>query len=167
MNPGLLYTLITGLSASVLTRPRAFPIRLLAPPIFTIAGLRYFLPKTYHNLRSYLSDAEDAHFPEFAASHDRFNASLSTHWEMLKSRVEGVTGQAQNLGGRVREGVEGATGLRLGNVAKAVEAKQAETEKDIGAVGPVKRVGVVVEQKPVAEVVAPVDSTPAGSKRIV
>jgi len=163
LTPGLIYVLISGLTASVLTRTRSLPLRFLSPPFFTLAAMPYFLPKTSHKIRSYLSDVEDEYFPGFAAQHDQFLANASTHTQQFLSRFGRVGEGAKGLGQRAVEGVENATGLKVGEAVRRGQ-ERVEREKEKGhEVLPleVKTVGYVVEQKPVAEIVVPVAPTPA------
>ena len=123
----------------------------------------FFLPKTSHNVRSYLSDVEDTHFPAFAARHDQFVANATTHTGMLLDRFGRVGEDASRWGQRAVEGVGTATGLRVGEavrkeqekVEKVKERLERETQP-----AQVERVGYVVEQRPVAEVVVPVAPSP-------
>lgn len=184
MTPGIIYVLVAGLTGSVLTRTRAFPLRFLAPPTFALAALPYFLPKTAHNLRDYISEFEDNNMPEFAAQHDQFNSNLELHWQMIKDRLHGVGHEARQLSSKAAQSVESATGLRVADAARRGrqelhEAKHRVSEATTSLrerahfpvttpeptpapVQPVlyEKVGTVVEQKPIAEIVVPV-ATPA------
>lgn len=126
LNPGIIYVLVAGLTGSVLTRTRSFPVRFLAPPLFAAAALPYFLPKTAHNLRQYFSDLEDKHAPEFAARQDRFNHALEIHWHMTVDRLRGAGDEARQWSAKAAEGVESATGLK---VSEAVRLGQERVEK--------------------------------------
>ena len=168
LTPGIIYVLIAGLSGSVLTRTRAFPIRWLTPPLFTLAAMPYFLPKTAHNLRSYLSDVEDQYAPALAEKHDILNSRLSMHWEMAKDKLGSASEEAQGLGQRAVRGIESNTGLKIGDALKRGQDKVHEQKEKLAGgvrVGaePVKMetVGFVVETKPVAEIVAPVQADAA------
>ncbi|WVQ80733.1 hypothetical protein IAT38_002838 [Cryptococcus sp. DSM 104549] len=169
LNPGLIYVLIAGLSGSVLTRTRSLPIRFLAPPLFTLLAFPYFLPKTSHNIRSYLSAVEDKNFPEFAAKHDHIVGTGVAHWGQLWSRVGEAGEDAREWGHRAVEGVEKTTGLRLGEAVSKVEREKERLVQEKKAVAvPAQKyetVGYVVEQKPVAEVVVPVE--PVQEKKLV
>ncbi|OXC64604.1 hypothetical protein AYX13_06029 [Cryptococcus neoformans] len=165
LNPGLIYVLVAGLSGSVLSRTRSLPVRFLAPPLFTLLAFPYFLPKTSHNVRKYLSNLEDKHFPEFAARHDHFVQTGVAHWGMLWGRIEDATEDAREWGHRAVEGVERTTGLRLGEAVSKVEKEKerlVEQERQRAVAVPAQKyetVGYVVEQKPVAEIVAPMEPT--------
>jgi hypothetical protein len=141
---------------------------MLAPPLFTLAAMPYFLPKTAHNLRSYLSDVEDKYAPDLAAKHDTFNARLSMHWEMAKDKLGSASEEAHGLGQRAVKGIESQTGLKIGDALKRGQDKVHEQKERLAGgvrVGaePVKMetVGFVVETKPVAEIVAPVQANAA------
>jgi organizing structure protein 2 len=165
LTPGIIYVLIAGLSGSVLTRTRAFPVRWLTPPVFALAAMPYFLPKTSHNLRNYLSDVEDKYVPELAQRHDSVNAGLSNHWEMLKDRLGSASQKAEGWGNQAVRGIESSTGLRVGDaIKKGQEKVEQQRQKMEGGIRmpaegvKVQTVGYVVETKPVAEIVAPVSA---------
>lgn len=126
--PGLIYVLVAGLTGSVLSRTRAFPVRFLAPPTFAAVALPYFLPKTAHNLRRYISDAEDKYIPELAEKHDRFNSQLELHWHLAADKLSGAGDDARAWSAKAVEGVESATGL---SVAQAVRQGQAKVETQV------------------------------------
>lgn len=127
----------------------------------------YFLPKTSHNIRTYLSDVENELVPEFAARHDQILATASTHTEMLLRRFGRFGEHAGRLGRRAVEGVESTTGLKVG---EAVRRSQERVEKEKNRLerndmpAAVETAGYVVEQRPVAEVVVPVAPSPAREK---
>ena len=134
----------------------------------------YFLPKTSHNLRSYLSDVEDRHFPDFAASHDQLNARLGMHWDMLTSRLGSAGEDARGWGQKAVQGIEKNTGLRVGDVvSRGKEKLEAEKERikvkipvTVDGTPALETVGYVVEQRPIAEIVRPVveQSEDAGTR---
>ena len=166
LTPGIIYVLIAGLSGSVLTRTRSFPLRLLAPPLLALVAMPYFLPKTSHNLRGYLSDLEDEHFPTFANRHDQMYTQVGMHWDMLRHRLGSAGNDAKGWGSKAVEGIESSTGLRVGDIVRKGKDKvemQKERVQGRLKVGeePVQleTVGYVVETKPVAEIVAPIAST--------
>lgn len=107
----------------MLTRTRSFPVRFLAPPLFTLAAMPYFLPKTSHNIRAYLSDVEDKLAPEFAEKHDHFNSMMSMHWQMALDKLRGASSDVDGWAQRARQGVQDATGLNVGSSGSA-QAKQ-------------------------------------------
>ncbi|GHJ89446.1 hypothetical protein NliqN6_5848 [Naganishia liquefaciens] len=114
LTPGILYIGVAGLAGSVLARNRNILVRLLLPPTLLVAASPYFLPQTSANIRAYLSRVEDAHFPEFAATHRAVNAQVHDTFSSALSRVEHVSGDVGQLGGKVVSAVEEHTGLRLG-----------------------------------------------------
>ena len=57
---------------------------------------------------------EDAHFPELAATHAAVNAQVHDTFASALSRVEHVSGDVGELGGKIVHAVEEHTGLRLG-----------------------------------------------------
>lgn len=135
LTPGLIYVAVAGLTGSVLTRTRAFPIRFLAPPVFALAALPYFLPKTAHNLRQYVSDAEDKHIPEFAEKHDRFNNALELHWQLALDKLRGAGNDVNTWSNKAVESVESATGLKMAEAVRVgqerVEAATARAKREV------------------------------------
>ncbi|KAL1411425.1 hypothetical protein Q8F55_002381 [Vanrija albida] len=133
--PGLIYVAVAGLTGSVLTRTRAFPIRFLAPPVFAAIALPYFLPKTAHNLRQYISDAEDKHIPEFAEKHDRINSALELHWQLALDKLRGAGNDVSTWSNKAVEGVESATGLKMAEAVRVgqerVEAATARAKREV------------------------------------
>lgn len=164
LTPGIIYVLISGLTASVFTRTRSLPLRFLSPPLFTLAAMPLFLPKTSHSIRTYLSDVEDEYFPDFAAGHDQFLANATTNTGQFLDRFGRVGEEAKGLGRRAVKGVENATGLKVGEAVRRgqerVEREKERLERD-PHVGQVEMVGYVVEQRPVAEIVVPVAESPS------
>lgn len=176
LTPGIIYVLVAGLTGSVLTRTRAFPLRFLAPPTFALVALPYFLPKTAHNLRTYVSNLEDKYTPEFATKHDEFNANLELHWQLIQDRLHGVGHEARQWSSKAAQGVESATGLRVSDAARRGRQELHEAKSKVaqataslrekaqpeGAVvaEPVaervvfEKVGTLVEETPIAEIVA-------------
>ncbi|TXT08986.1 hypothetical protein VHUM_02460 [Vanrija humicola] len=135
LTPGLIYVAVAGLTGSVLTRTRSFPVRFLAPPVFALAALPYFLPKTAHNLRQYVSDAEDKHFPEFAEKHDRINNALELHWQLALDKLRGAGQDVSAWSDKAVESVESATGLKMAEAVRVgqerVEAAAARAKQEV------------------------------------
>jgi organizing structure protein 2 len=125
----------------------------------------YFLPKTSHNIRQYLSALEDRHFPEFAARHDQIMATSESHFEMLKDRVGGASKEVENWSKSAVEGIEKGTGLKVGDVVRRGQEAAGKVRNELEAKVPgegvkMEKVGYVVEQRPVAELVRPVSAAP-------
>lgn len=126
----------------------------------------YFLPKTSHNIRQYLSELEDRHFPEFAARHDQIMATSESHLGMLKDRVGGASKEVGNWSKSAVEGIERGTGLKVGDVVRRGQEAAGKVRNELEAKLPaegvkMEKVGYVVEQRPVAELVRPVAAAPA------
>jgi organizing structure protein 2 len=96
--------------------------------------MNYFLPKTSHNLSSYLSSLERAHAPTLADTHEQVNQRLASTtvaardvWDNSRSKtarsVERAVSKLQDRTGlKLRE----AVGWGQGAIAKAeAEAKDA------------------------------------------
>ncbi|WWC89226.1 uncharacterized protein L201_004144 [Kwoniella dendrophila CBS 6074] len=181
LNPGLIYVLIAGLSGSVLTRTRSLPIRFISPPLFTLLASPYFLPKTSHNIRKYLSDFEDENFPDFAKKHDHFIQTGLAHTQMTINKIKDYKDDVKDFSSKQLENLENQTGLQLNQnvisskIHNELSKLQNKNNSTISSTTPnntispeksplpttqttteYERIGYVVEQKPVAEVVVPV-----------
>lgn len=116
LTPGLLYVGVSALTGSILARNRSIFMRFLLPPTLLLISFDHFLPKTYHNLSSYLGTLEDKYLPAVAEKHDIANAHTSMTWERIKDATR--DGRA-TLGGGVEKVVHKAqdtTGLKFTEV---------------------------------------------------
>ncbi|KAG8899336.1 hypothetical protein FRC00_001579 [Tulasnella sp. 408] len=129
MTPGLLYVGVATLTASVIGRRRSLPVRLVLPPVFFAASLAYFLPKTSHNVSSYLSSLEETYFPGFAAQHTELNKNVSeTVSSTLKSYAKAKHAASDGIR-QARQQLEQHTGLKVAGVEEVdVDGKLKETE---------------------------------------
>jgi len=88
-------------------------MRLALPPTLLLLSFDHFLPKTYHNLSSYLGSLEDKYLPTVADKHDTAKAHTAMTWERIKDATK--DGRA-TLGGGVENVVHKAqdtTGLKF------------------------------------------------------
>ncbi|RPD54981.1 hypothetical protein L226DRAFT_509315 [Lentinus tigrinus ALCF2SS1-7] len=112
LTPGILYVGVATLTGSVLARNRIF-WRLTLPPALLILSLNHFLPKTSHNVSSYLGSLEETHFPTLAEKHEIAKAHSAMTWERVKDATqngrETFSEGVANLVGKVEE----TTGLKL------------------------------------------------------
>ncbi|RDX51735.1 hypothetical protein OH76DRAFT_1463125 [Lentinus brumalis] len=112
LTPGILYVGVATLTGSVLARNRIF-WRLTLPPALFILSLNHFLPKTSHNVSSYLGSLEETHFPTLAEKHEIAKAHTAMTWERVKDATqngrETFSEGVATLVGKVEE----ATGLKL------------------------------------------------------
>ena len=90
------------------------PVRFLLPPVFLIASARHFLPKTTHNLSSYLGSLEDKYFPTLAEKHGIANAHGAMTWQRVKDATEEGRKQTEKLASSAVDKVQELTGLKLG-----------------------------------------------------
>lgn len=113
LTPGILYVGVSALTGSILSRGRFLPTRLLLPPIFFFATLNHFLPKTSHNISSYVSELEERYAPGLKEKHDIANAHTRMTWERAKKATrDGREGLGRTTEGLV-ERIQAATGLKL------------------------------------------------------
>jgi MICOS complex subunit MIC26 len=87
--------------------------RLLLPPTLLVLSMNHFLPKTSHNISSYLGQLEDTHFPALAEKHAIANAHTAMTWDRAKE----ATASGRETFGRGLESllsrVQESTGLKL------------------------------------------------------
>lgn len=124
LNPGLLYTGISALTTSVLTRSRALPIRILLPPAALASAFAYFLPGTASRVGSYAEELEDRYVPRFGEIRRTSVAHSGIAWERAKG---GAAAGRESLNNGVKgivESIEQGTGLNLKAMGWAQETKQ-------------------------------------------
>jgi organizing structure protein 2 len=124
LNPGLLYTGISALTTSVLTRSRALPIRILLPPAALASAFAYFLPGTASRVGSYAEELEDRYVPRFGEIRKTSVAHSGIAWERAK---DGAAAGRESLNNGVKgivESIEQGTGLNLKAMGWAQEAKK-------------------------------------------
>ena len=134
LTPGLLYVGVSALTGSILARNRSMFVRFALPPTLLLLSFDHFLPKTYHNLSSYLGTLEDKYFPAVAEKHDIAKAHTAITWERIKDATR--DGRA-TLGGSVEKVVHKAqdtTGLKFAEAlgwGKGVSDKALVAAKEI------------------------------------
>ncbi|KAG2139835.1 apolipo protein O-domain-containing protein [Suillus bovinus] len=124
LNPGLLYTGISALTTSVLTRSRALPIRILLPPAALCSAFAYFLPGTASRVGAYAEELEDRYVPRFGEIRRTSVAHSGIAWERAK---EGATAGRESVNKGVKsivESIEQGTGLNLKAMGWAQEVKK-------------------------------------------
>lgn len=137
LTPGILYVGVATLTGSIVTRNRILPTRLFIPPLLLILSLNHFLPKTSHNLSSYVSELEERYAPGLKEKHEIANAHTRMTWERAKEAThdgrESLGKATESLVGRIQE----ATGLKLretlGWGEQAVEKAESEIIKAVNA----------------------------------
>jgi len=113
LTPGLLYVGVSALTGSILARNRSMFLRFALPPTLLLLSFDHFLPKTYHNLSSYLGSLEDKYLPVVAEKHDTAKAHTAMTWGRIRDATE--DGRA-TLGSGVENAVhraQDATGLKF------------------------------------------------------
>jgi organizing structure protein 2 len=111
--------------------------------------------------------------PELAREHDRLNARVGSLWNQSVNTVSGAGEQAKGWSKKAVQTVEDTTGLRVGeSIRKAQEVAAGEVKKRVEEAKmlrekKVETVGYVVEQKPVAEIVRPVEGEQKPVSRVI
>ncbi|KAI0659863.1 apolipo protein O-domain-containing protein [Cubamyces menziesii] len=170
LTPGILYVGVATLTGSVLARNRIF-WRLMLPPALLLLSLNHFLPKTTHNVSTYLGELEEKHFPTFAEKHEIAKQHSAMTWERVKDATqngrETFSRSVATLVGKVEE----TTGLKLRETLGWREStlKNVETKtREIAATSrkSVAQVADAVEAK-AAEAVEEVEQKVEETKRLV
>ncbi|KAF8439759.1 apolipo protein O-domain-containing protein [Boletus edulis BED1] len=113
LNPGLLYTGVSALTASVVVRSRALPVRFLLPPLSFVGAFAYFLPRTAGRVGGWMEELEGTYAPRAGEIRQTSVAHTRMALGMLGDKYrEGREGLEKGVG-RVVEGIESGTGLRL------------------------------------------------------
>jgi len=124
LNPGLLYTGISALTTSVLTRSRALPTRILLPPAALVGAFAYFLPGTASRVGAYAGELEDRYVPRVGEIRRTSIAHSGIAWERAK---EGAAAGRESVNKSVKsvvESIEQGTGLKLKAMGWAQEVKE-------------------------------------------
>lgn len=119
LTPGLLYVGVATLAGSIFTRYRAFPIRLLTPPIALVASLTYFNPQLARNLGTYYTELEHKYAPALTEQRRQWQSKGE---QVLKDTTKGVRELKDKTEQGVRSGlqtVEEQTGLKVADVVAA------------------------------------------------
>ncbi|KAF8838563.1 hypothetical protein BDN67DRAFT_971335 [Paxillus ammoniavirescens] len=115
LNPGLLYTGVSALTASILVRSRSLPTRFVLPPLSLLGAFAYFLPRTAGRVGDWVEELEDKYVPRIGEIRRTSIAHTGMAWEMLgdkfKDGKEGLGRGARS----VVDGIESSTGLKLGD----------------------------------------------------
>lgn len=96
--------------------PGSLPIRLISPPLFFLASINYFLPKTSHNLALYYKEVEAAHLPP--AVKEQREALVNSTRGLWSKGEEQAHVAAKKVEGGWKEGlakVQEGTGLKVGS----------------------------------------------------
>ncbi|KAG1738011.1 apolipo protein O-domain-containing protein [Suillus lakei] len=124
LNPGLLYTGISALTTSVLTRSRALPTRILLPPTALVGAFMYFLPGTASRVGAYAEELEDRYVPRIGEIRRTSVAHSGIAWERAK---EGTAAGRESVSKGVKnvvESIEQGTGLNLKAMGWAQEVRK-------------------------------------------
>ncbi|KAI0045229.1 hypothetical protein FA95DRAFT_1495709 [Auriscalpium vulgare] len=163
LTPGLLYVGVASLTGSILARNRFILTRLVLPPALFFFSLDYFLPKTSHNLSSYLGSLEDTYLPTLAQKHEVANAHSAMTWERVKDA--GASGRAsleEGVGSVVRK-VQELTGLKVEETLGRGKAIALEARREVES----KAHGVLKEAEKVVHTEQVTDKKAEEGKRLV
>ncbi|KAJ9474410.1 MICOS subunit MIC26 [Pseudozyma hubeiensis] len=124
LTPGLLYVGVATLAGSIFTRYRAFPIRLLTPPLALVVSLNYFNPNLATNLGEYYTQVEQKYAPALTEQRRSWQNQGKKYLDSTTKNIHEFKDKTEK---GVRDGlntVEQQTGLKVGDVvAKKEEAK--------------------------------------------
>lgn len=114
LNPGLLYTGVSTLTASVVVRSRSLPVRFLLPPLSFIGAFAYFLPRTAGRVGSWVEELEGKYAPRVGEIRRTSIAHTGMTLGMLEDKYrQGKEGLGKGARSAVEQ-LESSTGLKLG-----------------------------------------------------
>ena len=124
LNPGLLYTGISALTTSVITRSRALPTRILLPPVALVGAFTYFLPRTASRVGEYAEELGDSYVPRFGEIIRTSIAHSSIALGRAKERASAGRESVNKGVESIMESIEQGTGLKLKAIAWAQEVRK-------------------------------------------
>ncbi|KAG0692016.1 hypothetical protein DFH29DRAFT_973167, partial [Suillus ampliporus] len=124
MNPGLLYTGISALTTSVLTRSCALPTRILLPPAALVGAFTYFLLGTTSWVGAYAEELEDCYIPRIGEIRRMSIAHSGIGWERVKEGAAAGRESVNNGVKSILESIEEGMGLKLKAMGWAQEVKK-------------------------------------------
>lgn len=134
LTPGLLYVGVATLAGSIFTRYRAFPVRLLTPPLALVVSLNYFNPNLASNLGAYYTQVEHKYAP--ALTEQR-----RTWQKHAQKYLDSTTNSMHELKDKTEQGlrsglhsVEQQTGLKVSQVVAAKDEAKSAIKDQIKAV---------------------------------
>lgn len=134
LTPGLLYVGVVTLAGSIFTRYRAFPIRILTPPLALVASLNYFNPQLASNLGAYYTQVEQKYVPALTEQRRQWQRQGK---QVLDSTTKSVHELKDKTEQGVRSGlqtVEQQTGLKVTDVVAAKDQAKFAIKDQIKAV---------------------------------
>ncbi|KAG6335103.1 hypothetical protein ID866_3992 [Astraeus odoratus] len=121
LNPGLLYTGVSALTASVFARSRSLPTRFLLPPLSFLGAFIYFLPRTAGRVGSYVEEIEDRYAPRLGEVRRTGVAHTAMALDKIQESTKGGKDALATGARSVIEAIESGTGLKLGDVVGRVK----------------------------------------------
>jgi len=116
LNPALLFTGISALTASIFARSRSLPTRFLLPPLSFLGTFIYFLPGTASRIGSYAEELEDRYIPKLGEVRRTGVAHGAMAVGRLRESAREGKETLERSARRVVDAVEDRTGLKLGDV---------------------------------------------------
>ncbi|KAL4078052.1 apolipo protein O-domain-containing protein [Scleroderma citrinum] len=116
LNPALLYTGISALTASIFARSSSLPTRFLLPPLSFLGAFVYFLPRTASRVGSYAEELEDRYVPKLGEVRRTGIAHGKMALERLGESARDGKGALEKGAGSIVGAIESSTGLKLGDV---------------------------------------------------
>ena len=116
LNPALLFTGISALTASIFARSRSLPTRFLLPPLSFLGAFIYFLPRTASRIGSYAEELEDRYIPKLGEVRRTGVAHGVMAVERLRESAREGKETLERGARSVVDAVEDTTGLKLGDV---------------------------------------------------
>ncbi|TKY88567.1 hypothetical protein EX895_002556 [Sporisorium graminicola] len=134
LTPGLLYVGVTTLAGSIFTRYRAFPIRILTPPLALVVSLNYFNPHLASNLGAYYTQLEQKYVPALTEQRRNWQQQGKKYLDQTTKGVHELKDKTEQ---GVRSGlqtVEQQTGLKVADVVAAKDQAKFAVKDQMKAV---------------------------------
>ncbi|EST09120.1 Apolipoprotein O [Kalmanozyma brasiliensis GHG001] len=134
LTPGLLYVGVATLAGSIFTRYRAFPIRILTPPLALLVSLNHFNPQLASNLGSYYEGLEKRYVPALTEQRRKWTSKGEGY---VKEATRGIHELKDKTEQGVRSGlqtVEQQTGLKVADVVQAKDQAKVAIKDQMKAV---------------------------------
>ncbi|KAJ1025872.1 hypothetical protein NDA16_002498 [Ustilago loliicola] len=119
LTPGLLYVGVATLAGSIFTRYRAFPIRILTPPLALIASLNFFNPHLAHNLGAYYTEVEQKYLPALTEQRRSLQNQGKKYLDSTTKNIHELKDKTEHGVRSGLETVEEKTGLKVADVVAA------------------------------------------------
>lgn len=134
LTPGLLYVGVATLAGSIFTRYRAFPIRLLTPPLALVVSLNHFNPRLASNLGDYYTQLEQKYAPSLTEHRRSWQKQAQSYVDSTAKNIHELKDKTEESVRSGLQSVEQQTGLKVGDVVAAKDQAKLAIKDQMKAV---------------------------------